>query len=80
MSTFLSASCSQTALGGGGGERCYKNGGEGGVKFNPYKRGWGKSFSHAEGEGTKHFVVVLMRDPYVFSHTEGGGHKMFPLL
>ena len=46
--------------GRGGGD--YKTGGGGGhVKFYPYEKGGGggKSFSHAEGGGTKSFGVVF---------------------
>ena len=42
-------------------EGAYKTGGGGQVKFYAYKKGRGgrRSFSHAEGGGTKGFVIVL---------------------
>ena len=45
----------------GGGATEWWGGGH--VKLNPYKMGCGKSFRHAEGQRTKRFAVVLMRDP-----------------
>ena len=42
------------------GEGGYKTGG-GHVKFYPYEKGGGKSFSHAEGGGQKKFGVVFTR-------------------
>ena len=44
--------------GGGGG---LQNGRGGYVKFYPYKKGVGKSLSHAEGGGIKSFGVVFTR-------------------
>ena len=46
----------QNGRGGG-----YKMGGGGMLSFTPTKRRGGKSFSHAEGGGTKSFGVVFMR-------------------
>ena len=37
----------------------YKKGGEEHVKFNPYKKGEGKLFSHVKSEGMKYFEIVL---------------------
>ena len=37
-------------------------GGGGQVNFYPYKKGGGKSFSHAEGGITKGFRVVLTQE------------------
>ena len=39
----------------------YKTGRGGHVKFYPYEKGSGKSFSHAEGGGTKSLGVVFMQ-------------------
>ena len=47
-----------TNYGEGGG---YKTGGGGHVKFEPYEKGGGKSFSHAEGGGTKSFGIGFTR-------------------
>ena len=55
-------------------------GGGGQVKFYPYKTGDGKSFSDAEGGGTKGFGVVLTRALKVLAvlKLEGRGHKRLP--
>ena len=56
------------------------NNGEGGggyVKFYPYEKGGGGSFSHAKGAGgNKSFEVFFYAVALSFSHIEGGGRKV----
>ena len=47
------------------------------MKFYPYEKGGGGSFSHAEGGGIKSFEVVLTRELEVLAIVLGGA-KMFP--
>ena len=51
------------------------------MKFYPYKKGGGKSFSHAEGggggRGTTSFEVVLTQELEVLAKVMGGGDASF---
>ena len=54
------------------------------LKFYPYKKGDGKSFSHAQGAGggggTTFFRVTLTHELEILSHERGRGTKVSTLL
>ena len=50
------------------------------MKFYPYEKGGGKSFSHAEGGGAQQFWDSFYAVACSFSHIEAKeGRKKFPL-
>ena len=50
------------------------------MKFYPYEKKGGGSFSHAEGGGTKSFGVVFMRYLEVLAILWGGGAQKVSIL